>query len=265
MNPHLCRIALRPRSVLESFDLALRLMRRHWPRYAMLTLVIVVPAIAVLLAMWSVSQEDARWGLILATLVTAPLLQGPFTVLTGRLLFADDVTVRAVIREVRGRLGGLLQAWLAQLVALFVGLCSGVFWIVTVPVTAYVLETALLERVGVQQMLNRSSYLAWKHFGVAMAATLGGYFLTAWAAFVGELGGQQLVGFVLQLGEPFGSLFGGLLLTPYVLIGMVLVQPIVATYRLLLYVDVRTRVEGWDLQVSLRAAGLGSTLPEEAA
>ena len=159
--------------------------------------------------------------------------------------------------EVGTRVPGLLLAWVAQLGALLVGVCTGVFWILTLPVTAYVFETALLERVRGQATLARSSFLAWRNLAVALAATIGWLALTAWGALVGELTGQVVVGFVLQLGEPFGNAINGAV-TPYLLAGMLLVQPVVATYRLLLYVDIRTRVEGWDLQVSLRAADLGS-------
>ena len=67
--------------------------------------------------------------------------------------------------------------------------------------------------------------------------------------------GHGIVEFLLQLGRPFGSLSNGEV-TPYAVAGVLLAQPLIALYRLLLYVDVRTRLEGWDLQVSLRALGM---------
>ena len=67
--------------------------------------------------------------------------------------------------------------------------------------------------------------------------------------------GQGIIGFVFQLGAPFGALSSGDA-TPYLLMGVLLANPVNAMYRLLLYVDARTRSEGWDLQVRLRALGL---------
>ncbi|MEO0600805.1 MAG: hypothetical protein AAF211_05175 [Myxococcota bacterium] len=257
MNPYLCRVVLRPRSVAESFDTTLLLIRRHARRYRDLTLVVVVPVMVAILGLWGLLGPETHGLVVAAAVLVSPLLQGPFTVLTGRLLFADDVTASQALNEVGSRIGTLLFAWFVQVMAVVVGLCTGVFWIVTLPVTAYVLETALLERVDTQATVARSSFLAWRNFSVALAATLGWVLLTGWSGFVVELTGQTLVGFVLQLGEPFGTLYGGFV-TPFLLVGMLLAQPLVATFRLLLYVDIRTRVEGWDLQVALRAADLVS-------
>jgi hypothetical protein len=122
----------------------------------------------------------------------------------------------------------------------------------------YKTEAALLERVGAARSLRRSLRLASGHLGVALVGTLSWWILTLWFAFIAEGAGQGLVDFVLQMGQPFGSALDQQA-TPWVLGGMIAAQPLHAVYRLLLYVDVRTRVEGWDLQVALRAAGLGAT------
>ncbi len=42
--------------------------------------------------------------------------------------------------------------------------------------------------------------------------------------------------------------------SPWVLGGILAANPLLAVYRMMLYLDVRTRVEGWDLQVALRQA-----------
>ena len=90
--------------------------------------------------------------------------------------------------------------------------------------------------------------------GVVLVGTLVSYGSLMWAAIAAEALGQNLVGFVFQLGAPFGSAPEDI--TPYLLAGLLVGRSLFAVYRLLLYVDVRTRVEGWDLQVQLRAAGM---------
>jgi len=199
---------------------------------------------------------DLGWLAASLAFVFGVLVQLPFTVLGGRLLFSDDVSVREVLGASVGMLGSGLTVWCLYVLAVVLGgmMC---FWgaLFTVVPTLYLAETTLLERVSLSRALRRSSRLASAHPGTAGAGALGWFGLTMWFGVVGEYGMQGLLGMVLQLGSPFGHLLSGDV-TPGLLLGIVAAQPAVAIYRLLLYVDVRTRVEGWDLQVRLRAAGL---------
>lgn len=255
MNPHACRVALRPRGPLEVFDLTLRLLRAHAGTWLALILVTTLPPIAVG-SIVALALPAAQPFVVLAFPVVAPLLQAPATVLAGRLLFADRVRVRDVLAEVWRRGGALLGATGAWWLAAAFG-CGLFSWLTALPL-AWTAEAALLEQVGFGRVLRRSSSLALANIGVAFSTSLAWYGLTAWGAVVGEASGQGLVGTVLQLGEPFGNATD-LVLTPYVIAGAALVQPVYGAYRLLLYVDARTRNEGWDLQVALRAAALAAT------
>ena len=75
-------------------------------------------------------------------------------------------------------------------------------------------------------------------------------------------GYTRLFDFVLQVGKPFGSLIdeGG---SASSLLGLFLAVPYWATARFLLYVDLRTRRDGWDVQVRFMA--LASQAEPEAA
>ena len=245
MNPHRCRMVLRPRDALEGLDVCLAMFRAFAGPYARLFAVVVVP-LALGLGLASV-LSGRSWWLVVAVVAAAPALQAPFTMLTGRLLFADDVRVRGVLWDLLGRAAPLLRATLTRgALALVPVLGAAGVWLP---------ETALLERVSVRLGLERCWRLAGGHFGAALVGSMSGIVLTVWGAAVGESTGQAIVGFVMQLGEPFGSVWAGEL-TPYAVVGAACVQPLIAVYRLVLYVDVRTRLEGWDLQVALRAAGL---------
>ena len=68
----------------------------------------------------------------------------------------------------------------------------------------------------------------------------------------------------LQLGAPFGELTtdGG---TVYAVTGFFLTIPIVAAARFLTYVDLRTRREGWDIQLKFMAIAAAARDGEKAA
>jgi hypothetical protein len=253
VNPHLCRIVLRPRGPLEVFDLALALLRTHPGPFLALIGWAVVPATLLLsLLCWT---TDGSLLLAFAPCLLAPVIHAPATVLAGRILFSEDATLKEALSELGGRLVPLALAW-GQIAVTTLGvlLTCGLLILLS-PAVAWVTETALLERIGAARGLRRSVRLASHAAMHALAAAVGWVAITIWGGIVGEASGQGIVSFVLQLGTPFGALTEGQA-TPWLLAGMLVVQPIYAVWRLLLYIDARTRAEGWDLQVGLRAAGL---------
>ncbi len=257
MNPHLCRVVLRPRGPFEVFDLTVRLIRQHAAVYLRLGAVMVLPPAA--LGILGAVLAGGSWWVLLPVALLFPVVQLPFTVLSGRLLFAADVTAREVLREVVTRPGAAMVATLWHLLAFWGGLFTcGLALPISLPASAYVTEGALLERVGAGRSLKRSMRLAGSNPGIAMAASLGQLGLTAWGAAVGEATGQGVVGFVLQLGQPFGTVFDGLL-TPYIVLGVLAAAPRAAPARRRRCVDPPPPPHGGGRQGGLRAAGLGTT------
>jgi hypothetical protein len=257
MNPHLCRVVLRPRDPFEVFDLTFRLVREVWRPLLAMSLLVLLPLWLALMVGCGLTR--GHWGLAVVPLVASAAVQAPFTMLVGRLLFQDRVGIGEVLRDVLWRLPALVGGWVVGIGGwLGSSLGCGILLPFVQMGLLYLPETALLERVDVSRGVRRSTRLAFQHVGISIVGALAWWVLTAWLAIVGEVTGQAIVSFVLQLGEPFGSLIGGYV-TPWLLAGILVAQPLHAIYRLLLYVDVRTRVEGWDLQVALRAAGLQGT------
>lgn len=250
MNPHGCRVALRPRGVLDVFDLTLRLLRVQARPTLLLAAIVLLPlaALASLVAWWSAGSP---W-VVTCVVLLGPLVQAPFTVLGGRLLFADAVPLPQVGRATLTSAGPLLGAWFLFDV-LMVG-CALVGVVLT-PLIVYVPEAILLERAKLRRSLSRSVTLVGGEPVGAIGGAAARWVLGAWGLIAGEAVGQVGIGWMLQIGTPFGALESGQI-TPYAIVGLLAVQPLIALFRLMLYVDARTRLEGWDLQVGLRALGL---------
>jgi hypothetical protein len=251
MNPFAVRVALRPRSVHEVLDLAAVMLRVHGPALLRLSIVVLVPVQLALEAL-SLLDEEPWLGMAVGWMLL-PFVQLPFLLFGARALFETTVTLRQVARDLWERRVELLG--LSAVTALAVGLTSCsflVFSFVMLPLI-YLPQTVLLERRGVAAGLSRAMNLLGSHFVSTMFGAAVVTVATLWAAVVGEGTGQAMVGFVLQLGEPFGSLWLGDR-TPYLLSGTLLIQPLLALFQLLLYLNARTVTEGWDVYLALRAA-----------
>ena len=116
----------------------------------------------------------------------------------------------------------------------------------------FVREAVLLEGARPFESVGRSYRLVKRQLGSCLGMSFATLAVPAAFAVGAELLGDALVRVVLQLGRPFGQLFeqGG---SGYALLGFFLAVPVTAAARFLKYIDVRTRKEGWDIQVRFTA------------
>jgi hypothetical protein len=246
------RVTLRPRTVSDVIDLAGPFCVTN--RRLLLPLALWVSAPGGLLAY---AGRAAGWSWFWVWLLVAGYLWlggGVYTVAAGELLFRAPAEVpisRVVGRFVR-RLPAYLGARLVQLVVLAV--CA----VATVPLPIFAArffftpEAVLLESGAPLGSLSRSSRLVLYRgvpcFGLALAS-LAAPFVFAIAA---DLLGNTLVDVILQMGRPLGALWndGG---SVYAVAGALLSAPLVAGASFLGYIDLRTRKEGWDIQLRLLA------------
>lgn len=251
-------IVLRPRTVAEVVDLAFRLtFSLALPLYAKLSAIVLLPIFAGLLAL----RHAAEWtwyGVWIVAIAAANLAQGIFTVAAGRLIFSENLGVRDVLSAFVRRLPSYFMALVASRVVLAVAalpvLALPFAWVALV----FVHEASLLEGAGAVQACQRAARFVSgrgaQAFGL-LVLLLAGQF---GAILIGELLGQSLLDDVLQLGRPLGSAWrdGG---SPFAIAGLLASVPFVATARFLQYIDTRTRVDGWDIQVRFLALSAKDT------
>lgn len=248
-------IVLRPRSVSEICDLAVRLtFSIALPLYAKLAAVVLLPLFAGALAL----RYYAHWQWIYIWLLAIPaanMAQGVFTVAAGRLIFSEDLRVREVLGAFGRRLPSYTFAFLASrflLLLATVPLISLPFaWVALI----FVHEASLLEGAGPIQACQRAARFV-RGRGTAAVGLLCMMLLAQLAGVaIAEALGQSLLDDVLQAGKPFGTMLqdGG---SPFVMLGLFLTVPVLATTRFLHYIDTRTRADGWDIQV--RFLGIAS-------
>ncbi len=257
------RIVLRQRNLGEIFDLVLPFMTEHWrfwlrlslatllPLFA-LTLFVVIILMGVLSTGYTEPSDDAYWSLLLVP-VAFLFAQDVFVVAASELLFTEDVTVRRVLRRyarhcVRGTFSGSVLALWNMLTLSFL---VGVYY---APTRAFVREAALLEGASLGAAFKRSAALTHELIGHAL-----GYWLVAWlipfvtAAFVWLIGTSLCDNLLMIKASDQAHAF-------FVVAGIMVAVVPAAIARFFMYVDLRTRKEGWDLQLRLQA--LAAQAPE---
>lgn len=251
MNPFRCLVALRPRGPLEVADLVIVFLRaraRVWARVVLWWLGPLWVLASALVALF-----DGHWSLGVAALAIGPALRAPIALLAGRLLFTPAVPLGAVLVDAASRVGALVVGWVAALLAFILGttLC-GFGGPLTVVPFVFAPEAALLERVSGRRSVERSMRLSLGQSVGGLMAGIIGVLFPMFAGIAAESAGSGFVHGVLQVPPLFGSMWE-VRTTPYFLAGVLLGHLFTSVWRLLLYVDARTRDEGWDLQVGLGA------------
>jgi hypothetical protein len=109
-------------------------------------------------------------------------------------------------------------------------------------------EALLLENATLGKALERSRALARNRHFSCLGLWLATLTLPAFGAIAMDVIGNSVVDFVLQMGRPTGELFehGG---SGFAVLGALLCVPAAAAMRFLYYIDLRTRKEGWDIQL----------------
>jgi hypothetical protein len=243
------RVALRERPLLDIFDLAIRFCAAHAWDYAKLSLVVLVPAFAV---SWGAARLGGWWVGWGVTLVITAFAGSPFVALASRMVFADAVGTREALGIALRALPGLIGIRILQTMALAASLLLlGLPWFWVGTILLFVVEVLVLEQGGVGAALGRAQRVANAHFPDAVLTMLLLLLAPAGAAMLADVAGREILQGVLEF-KPPTSMFhaGGSWLA---LAGWWATLPLLQTARFFVYLDIRTRTEGWDIQTRFAA------------
>jgi hypothetical protein len=244
------RVVLRQRSLADSLDLALPFCLANKRPLGVLSLVMLGP-IAALLAYLRIARHWQWLSIWLVYAGAALLVGGVFTVALGVLLFKPPAEVR--VRSFVGRYFRRFPAIVVSVVLRQVVLAASAVVLIApaffvAPPSIFVPEALLLEGATLGRALTRSRALARNRLGMCIGIWMAALLLPALGAVAMDVICNAVVGMVLQLGQPTGELFenGG---SGFAVLGALLAVPLAAAVRFLGYVDLRTRKEGWDIQL----------------
>jgi hypothetical protein len=243
------RVAFRDRSLSDVLDLALRFVAVKGRSYAKVALLTVVPLAILSIVAGHVIGWAWAWA---ASVPLAIVAEIPFTVLASRLVFQDEVLARdvvaAALRDAPRVI--LVKACTLALVAvgLFVLLVPGL-WLMAA--SFFVPEVTLLERARIGPAFGRSQRIAESAVSDVLLGSILLALLPVALVFLSDVAGRAAIGELLlfEPPRPVWATGGGVLAT----IGLFVGAPYAATARFFLYLNVRTRTEGWDIQTRFAA------------
>lgn len=248
MNLGHSTIVLRHRPGLEVVDLALRFVRSAAPKiFVKLGTLVLLPIWGAFLLLRSYEVPwPALWFLSLAA---AKVIELPFTILCGRLLFEPDVKVRQVLADSLRALPRVIVAYVLYGVLLGASLIFIVGPLFVGANYFFLPEVLALEKSNPWRAFRRSHQFLGGRSGTGVEGLMLRWGLLFSFILLTETLGQAILTYVLAIHAPVESLWeeGG---SPLALLGLFLFVPYGAAHRFLAYTNERTRQDGWDIQVA---------------
>jgi hypothetical protein len=261
MNLLEARVALRDRKTADVLDLALRFLVVNRVPFAKVALMVMPTGVVTTFV--AGRELGWGWGWIIAIFLGL-LAQAPFTALASRLVFEHDVRVRDVLRTTLARIPYLAIVRVTQLGVL--AFAAMLFFVPALLVGGYTFflgEVLLLERASPSLAVTRLQRLVSGSAGDAVLGVLLLAGLHVLATILGDVAGRALFENLFTWKPPMSAwdAGGGSLLA---VLGFWLFLPFAATARLFLYLNVRTRAEGWDVQTRFSTIALRAEAEAEA-
>jgi hypothetical protein len=260
MNLGEANIVLRHRSGLEVVDLTLRFVRSLAPgQFLQLSGIILLPAWLSLVFLRQF-YEPPWISIWLGALCTMRILEIPFTVLSGHLLFDRRVSLRLVLSE---SLSVLPKAAISMAAY---GICMALSLLLVVgPLFVgasyfFLPEVLILEKAGAFGSFRRASVFLKGRSGTGVEGLMLRTSLLLSFVVLGETLGQALIEHGLSLQTETENLWteGG---SAFALAGLFLFIPYGAAHRFLCYINERTRQDGWDIQVAFLSLKKATLVP----
>jgi hypothetical protein len=251
------RVTLRERPVLDVFELALRFCVVHAGAYAKVAAVVLLPAFVV---SWGAAKLGGWWVGWSTCVVVSTFATAPFVALASRLVFADSVGTREALGVALRALPRLVGMRFLQLLALAASsLMVFLPWLWLGSILLFVVEVIILEQASIPATFGRAQRIASANLGAAAGTMLVLLLLPVCAAMLADVAGREVMQTVLEIHPP-PSIFkeGGNWLA---LAGFWIALPLLTTARFFVYLDARTRNEGWDIQT--RFAGIAARAEAE--
>jgi hypothetical protein len=241
------RVAFRERPLLDVLDLAVRFCAANAGAYARVSLATVVPGFA---ASWAAGHLGGPFFAWPVAIALASIADAPFVSLASRLVFADEARLRDVLSlrviprlvAVRAVQGFALLASSSMLL---------LPWLWLGGVLLFLPEVAILEGARFSATWTRAGSVAGGRLGIAIAAMLLLTLLVVGTTLVADIAGREVLESLLEFSPPSSLFREGW--SALALAGFWSVVPIRATIRFFVYLDIRTRVEGWDIQTRFGA------------
>lgn len=282
------RIAVRERNLLETFDLALHVVREFWRPWLACSLLAIIPLAVLNYALigWMANVEFGEeefplryyWTMAVLIYLEAPLASTLVVGYLGPAVFLERPSIRQVLREVlrfapqltlcQVVLRGVLPVWLLLMmldryefnVFVEVFLIPGIAMYATVirALRPNITEIILLEKNPLRSNGANSITIGKRsaHLHDPSGSDLIGRWIGS-AALVLLLVSIIYVTLTLAVGFLFSAWSGGWYETHFIYpASLWIVAAFISVVRFLNYLDLRIRHEGWEVELLMRAEGI---------